>query len=93
MPVVQLPRSLVDLFPGAERRVELDATSVDEVVAELERRWPGMRDRLCDSSSTLRAYIHIYVDGERAGLETPVAPTSVVLVLPAVAGGSGRSPR
>ena len=49
MPVtITLPPALVRLFPGADRRLEVSATTVAEAIDALEARWPGMRDRLCD---------------------------------------------
>ncbi|HJX28764.1 MAG TPA: hypothetical protein VJ885_12710, partial [Thermoanaerobaculia bacterium] len=64
--VVTLPTALLRLFPGAERRVELSVRSVGEAIAALDARWPGMRDRLCDSTPALRRHLNIFVDGERA---------------------------
>ncbi len=87
MPVVVLPRSLVALFPGAERQPTVDGASVAEVIDALDARWPGMRDRLCDSGPSIRAFINVYVDRSPASLDSPVRPESVVHVLPAVAGG------
>ncbi len=87
MAVVILPRSLVVLFPGAEHRVSADGSSVAELIATLDRRWPGVRDRLCDSNASFRPFINVYVDGQPADLLTPVGPASTVHVLPAVAGG------
>ncbi len=87
MATVVLPRSLVALFPGAERRVTVEGATVSEVVASLDERWPGMRDRLCDAGPTLREFINVFVDGERGDLSTPVPPGATVHVLPAVAGG------
>ncbi len=87
MATLHLPRSLVGLFPGAERRLEVDATSVDELVERLDERWPGMHDRLCEAGPRIRTHINVFVDGERATLQTPLAPGSVVHVIPAVSGG------
>ncbi len=86
---VYLPGSLTRLFPGAPRRVEVEAVTVHEVIAQLEVRWPGMSSRLCDAGPSLRQHITIFVDGERATLFTPVAPASEVLIVPAVSGGDG----
>ena len=90
MATVHLPRSLVSLFPATPRRVEVpaDADTVDDVIAELERRWPGMRDRLCDPGPQIREHINVFVDGDRAALVTEVGPTSTVHVIPAVSGGA-----
>ena len=85
--VVTLPTALLRLFPGAERRVELRVRSVGEAIAALDARWPGMRDRLCDSTPALRRHLNIFVDGERARLETPLLPGAEMIVMTAVSGG------
>ena len=66
--VVRLPGVLVDLFPGSVRRLELQAGTVAEMIDGLDARWPGMRDRLCDSTPAVRRHINVFVDGRRAGL-------------------------
>jgi molybdopterin converting factor small subunit len=86
---VYLPRSLILLFPAAERRVPVEAVSVAEVIDRLDERWPGMRARLCDAGPAIREHINVFVDGDRAGLDTPLGPRSVVHVIPAVSGGGG----
>ena len=85
---VYLPRSLLMLFPAAERRPKVEAATVAEVIDRLEERWPGMRARLCDAGPTIREHINVFVDGERAGLDTPLGPRAVVHVIPAVSGGA-----
>lgn len=87
MAVVVLPRSLVVLLPGADRRVTADGTTVGELIDALDRRWPGLRDRPCDRGPTLREFINVYVDGQPADLGSAVAAGSTVHILPAVAGG------
>ncbi len=89
MAEVHLPRSLLLLFPAAERRVTVEAGTVAGVIDRLDERWPGMRARLCDSGPAIREHINVFVDGDRAGLDTPVGPRSVVHVIPAVSGGAG----
>jgi molybdopterin converting factor small subunit len=87
MVVVTLPVGLLRLFPGAARRVEVEAGSVAEAIAALEARWPGMRDRLCDSTPALRRHLNVFVDGEKARLATPLAPGAEVIVMTAISGG------
>ena len=87
MATVVLPRSLLALFPGVEHRTTLEAGTVGELIDGLDARWPGLRDRLCDAGPTIREHINVFVDGERAGLDSPVGSASVVHVIPAVAGG------
>jgi molybdopterin converting factor small subunit len=84
---VHLPMTLVPLFAGLPRRLELDAPTVDEAIGQLDSRWPGLRDRLCEPGPTIRPHIHVDVDRERAGLETPLEPRSRVDVIAAISGG------
>lgn len=86
---VRLPDALVALFPGSPRRLEITAATVGEAIDGLDRRWPGMRDRLCDSTPAIRRHINVFVDGERAALETPLEPGAEVFVLTAISGGRG----
>jgi sulfur-carrier protein len=85
--VVRLAPLLVDLFPGAERRVELQVASVQEMVEALDARWPGMRDRICDSTPAVRRHMNIFVDGSRAALATRLRPGADVFILTAISGG------
>ena len=41
-----------------------------EAIDRLEERWPGLRDRLCEPGPALRRHINVYVDRERAELDT-----------------------
>jgi molybdopterin converting factor small subunit len=87
VPEVYLPSTLPPLFPGLPRRLELDAGSVDEAISQLDARWPGMRDRLVEGGPAIRPHIHVYVDQERAGLDTQLEPRSRVDVIAAISGG------
>jgi hypothetical protein len=84
---VRLPPTLPPLFPGLPRRLELEAETVAELLAALDERWPGFRDRLCEPGPTLRTHIHVYVDGQRAELDSAIGPRSRVDVITAISGG------
>lgn len=84
---VHLPATLVALFAGLPRRVEVDAATVAEAIAALDARWPGVRDRLCEPGPRLRPHIHAYVDRERAALEAPLGPSARLDVVAAISGG------
>ena len=87
MAQVQLPPTLTPLFDGLPRRVEIDAATVGDALAELEQRWPGLHDRLCEPGPALRQHIHVYVDQERAQLDTKLDARSRVHVVAAISGG------
>ncbi|MDQ3701842.1 MAG: MoaD/ThiS family protein [Chloroflexota bacterium] len=87
MATVLLPRTLMDLFPAAAQRVDVDARSVGDVIERLDAVFPGMRNRLLDAGPRLRRHLLIFVDQERATLDTVVAPRSEVRIVPALSGG------
>lgn len=84
---LHLPTTLTPLFAGLPRRLELDAVTVDDAISQLDTTWPGVRDRLCEPGPAIRRHIHVYVDRERAQLDTPLEPTSRVDVISAISGG------
>ena len=90
MATVLLPRSLLALFPGVDRRHDVGGDSVRDLIDTLDLTVPGLRDRLVDVGPRLRPHINVFVDGQPAELATPVAPHAVVHVIPAVSGGAGR---
>ncbi len=87
MATVLLPRSLVALFAGLERRQEVEGATVGEVLDALEARTPGLRDRLIEEGPRFRRHINVFVDGQPADPGTPVPPGAVIHVIPAVSGG------
>jgi molybdopterin converting factor small subunit len=87
MAELHLPPTLPPLFDDLPRRLDVDASTVDEAIDRLDERWPGMRDRLCEPGPVLRRHINVYVDRERAGLETPIGTQSRVDVIAAISGG------
>ncbi len=87
MAELNLPRTLMPLFPDLPRHLDVDAATVGAAIDELNRGWPGLSDRLCDAGPVLRPHIHVYVDGERAMLDTPLEPRSRVDVITAISGG------
>jgi len=84
---LHLPPTLPPLFDELPRRLDVDASTVDEAIDRLDERWPGVRDRLCEPGPVLRRHINVYVDRERAGLETPIGAQSRVDVIAAISGG------
>ena len=84
---LHLPPTLTTLFPDLPRRVEIGAPTVAAAIAELDERWPGVRDRLLESGPAIRPHIHVYVDKERAALDSPIGDRSRVDVIAAISGG------
>ncbi len=87
MAELHLPPTLPPLFGGLPRRLELEAATVDEAIGRLDERWPGLRDRLCEPGPVLRPHINVFVDRERAALDTALDAGSRVDVIAAISGG------
>lgn len=85
--LVRLPAVLTNLFPGSGRRIEMSAATVAEVIDELDAKWPGMRDRICDSTPAIRRHINVFVDGERSQLSTPLRSGADIFIFTAMSGG------
>jgi molybdopterin converting factor small subunit len=79
--------TLTPLFTGLPRRIDVGAPTVNDAISELDAQWPGLRDRLCEPGPTIRQHIHVYVDRERAQLDTPIDERSRVDVISAISGG------
>ena len=87
MAELHLPPTLPSLFEDLPRTVEVDGATVAEAIERLDGRWPGMRDRLCEPGPVLRRHINVYVDRERADLQTQIGRSSRVDVIAAISGG------
>jgi molybdopterin converting factor small subunit len=86
---VSIPTILRSYTDGA-KRVDATGTTLDELIADLESRHPGLRARLVEGGG-LRRFVNVYLNDEDVrfigGLTTPVSDGDTVTVLPAVAGG------
>lgn len=93
MPSVRLTRHLISFFPqlGSHEPLVIDATTVAEVVAALDRLAPGLAFYLCDERGRLRPHVNIFIGDERVRdrvrLLEPLTPDSEVTILQALSGG------
>jgi len=87
---VVIPTPLRKYTNGAEA-VEVEAATVQEILNNLDSRYPGFRASICDESGSLRRFINIYIDGEDVrfleNLATPVTDGAEVAIVPAISGG------
>jgi molybdopterin synthase sulfur carrier subunit len=91
MPViVRIPTPLRSITKGSAE-VQAKGGSVADVVEDLERQFPGLRDRLVDEGGELRRFINIYVNEEDIrflqGKKTALKEGDQVSIVPAIAGG------
>ena len=79
-------------FTADQADVELEASDVNALIDALERRFPGLKARLCDESGSLRRFLNVYVNSEDIRFldnqATALKDGDEVSIVPAVAGGS-----
>lgn len=87
--IVRIPAALRTLTAGADE-VKANGATVGEVIDDLDRRHPGLKDRLLDDKG-VRRFINIYVGEEdvrfTGGLATEIHGGDSISIVPAIAGG------
>jgi molybdopterin converting factor small subunit len=87
--IVRIPAPLRTLTGGKEEVAAAGAT-LAEVIEDMERKHPGIRDRLVDDKG-VRRFVNIYVGDEDTrflgGLEAKVKAGDEISIVPAIAGG------
>jgi molybdopterin converting factor small subunit len=88
---VRLPSVMRDVTGGLTSLAAAGRT-LDEVLADVERRHPGFRSRVVDDAGALRTHVNVYIGEDdartRGGLAATVPDGAEVMVIPAMAGGS-----
>ena len=84
---VRIPTPLRS-YTSQQANVEAEGATVDELLRDLDRRFPGLRFRVVDEQNQLRQHMNVFVDGERCrDLSTPLAGIDEVVVMQALSGG------
>ena len=88
--MVRIPTPLRRMTNGLDK-VELNESTLSNMIDELESNYPGFKERLIDENGELRYFVNIYVNGEDvrflAGLDTQANSGDEISIVPAVAGG------
>ena len=90
MATVFIP-SLMQKLTGGESRVQIEGSTVRRIVDNLDRAYPGIKDRLVENGR-IKSNISVAIDGEVTplGMLGKVGDDSEVHFLPAIGGGAGR---
>lgn len=90
--LVRIPTPLRAVTKGAAE-VQAAGETVAEVIDDLERQFPGLRERLVEEGGAVRRFINVYVNQEDIrflqGATTALKPGDEVSIVPAIAGGRG----
>lgn len=87
---VRIPTPLRKLTKDRSE-VIAEGSTMRAVVDDLEKQFPGFKERMCDDQGELRRFVNVYVGEEDIrfmnGLDTEIAEGELVSIVPAVAGG------
>lgn len=87
--IVRIPAALRTLTGGKDE-VPASGDTVGQVIDDLEKNHPGLKDRLLDEKG-VRRFINIYVGEEDVrfldGLKTTLKSGDQISIIPAIAGG------
>ena len=90
MPSVLIPTPLRKLTNDLEE-VSAAGANVGELLDNLDKAFPGLKDRVCDEAGAIRRFVNIYVNGEDVRFldekATVVKETDEISIVPAIAGG------
>ncbi len=90
MPTVRIPTPLRKLTNGKEE-VSAAGANVGALIADLERQFPGLKERICDDAGQVRRFVNIFQNDEDIrflqNLDTPVKDADEISIVPAIAGG------
>ncbi len=91
MPVkVRIPTPLQKLTNDQEE-IDLNASSIYELIDSLEKNYPGIKARICDESGNVRRFVNIFLNDEDIRFlekeKTALKSGDTVSIIPAIAGG------
>ena len=82
------------LIPGPllsytkKREVDAQGGSFEELLADLDRQYPGLRFRVIDEQDRLRPHMRFFLNGEQVfDLARPLEPSDEVQIVQALSGG------
>lgn len=88
---VRIPAPLQKITRN-KQEVESNAGNIKELILDLEKQFPGIKDRLLDEHGKIRRFINFYVNDEDIRFlkedETPLSDGNEVSIIPAIAGGA-----
>ena len=90
MPTIFIPSSL-RRYTAGQSKVQVSGNTINEIIENLERQYPGVKSRLCDESGQIKRYVNVFVNDEEIrtlqGADTPLSEKDEVSIVPAMAGG------
>ena len=90
MPTIRIPTPLRKLT-NEQEVVQAAGTNIESVIADLDKNFPGLKDRICDENGNVRRFVNIFINDEDIRFldekATAVNEHDEISIVPAIAGG------
>jgi molybdopterin synthase sulfur carrier subunit len=87
---VRIPTPLRKITNGSDE-VIAEGANISEVIEDLEKNYPGIKERICEENGELRRFVNLYLNDEdirfKENLETKLSDNDELSIIPAIAGG------
>ncbi|MFQ5329353.1 MAG: ubiquitin-like small modifier protein 1 [Thermodesulfobacteriota bacterium] len=87
---VRIPTPLRKITNGSDE-VSAEGSTITTVIEDLEKSYPGLKERICDEEGKLRRFVNLYVNDEdirfMSNMETELEDGDEISIVPAIAGG------
>jgi len=87
---VRVPTPLRKFTQGADE-VNAQGNNVRTLVEDLEKNFPGIKERICDETGKIRRFVNVYVNGDDIrflqNLDTALKEGDNISIVPAIPGG------
>jgi molybdopterin synthase sulfur carrier subunit len=87
---VRVPTPLQRLTQN-QAEVKANGANIKELIEDLGKNFPGIKERICDETGEIRRFMNIYVNEEDVRFlqddATPLKDGDEVSMIPAIAGG------
>ncbi|MEI8341498.1 MAG: ubiquitin-like small modifier protein 1 [Verrucomicrobiota bacterium] len=90
MPTIRIPTPLRKLT-NEQEVVQAAGLNIEEIIADLDKNFPGLKERICDENGNVRRFVNVFVNDEDIRFldekATAVNEGDEISIVPAIAGG------
>lgn len=87
---VRIPTPLRKLTGGKDE-VSAEGKNIKDLIDDIEKHYPGLKERICEGDGKLRRFVNVYVNDEdirfKNNMDTELKAGDEISIIPAIAGG------
>ncbi len=76
-------------YTGHKSEVDAEGATLNELLHDMNQRYPGLRFRIIDEQDQIREHIKVFVNAQQAHqLDVPLQPSDKIHIIGALSGGA-----